>query len=290
MATETKSNDTKPAPTEAAGAPNPIDAIKAGTENPKAKQSGKDGAAAFANGIASGVDLLKSGAKVVTDTVGEISDKGVTEKAKEAAKKAQDAGATFNKEFDFGSLLGGVAGGLLAWVFGSIFGGGTIGTIFSVLLAIPMAMIGSNQFGDTINGWLGRPKSKDKLAAETSPAPQQQRAAQPAVSQAPAAQPVATLSNEQLLAMMEAAKANGHRTDVVQARLKSAGGLEFQTVAPGQAAAGLISKANLDAKLAQCSAAGQASAIQFAPDGRGDYSYGCAPKATAPAETSRSRG
>lgn len=116
--------------------------------------------------------------------------------------------SNFKENGSIGSILGGIIGLGGAWLAGNFFGGGIISTILMVALAIPMMLIGSDSIGGWINNWLGH---GDKSRGGDSPERSQSRTASVATQRAAAASPQQatpsftpsmTLTNEELLAMV----------------------------------------------------------------------------------------
>ncbi len=81
----------------------------------------------------------------------EAEAKKAKEKEKESGKKGN-----FWDDLPIGDILGALAGGFGGWTLGSMFGGGMLGTIIGGALAIGGALLGKQQFGGTIDGWIGR--------------------------------------------------------------------------------------------------------------------------------------
>lgn len=61
-----------------------------------------------------------------------------------------------------GNIIGMVLGVVGAWMLGNTFGGGGMwGTLLTLVLAIPMAILGSNSIGGWVNGMMGVKKNND---------------------------------------------------------------------------------------------------------------------------------
>lgn len=95
-----------------------------------------------------------------------------------------------------GGLLGGLLGLGGAWMIGSAFGGGMVGTIASVLLAIPLFLLGRKMGDNTLNGLMGRPSDAQRVEAGRGQSPHVAQAVAQQVTPTPSpAMPVPTVPN-----------------------------------------------------------------------------------------------
>ena len=92
------------------------------------------------------------------------------EKAKREADEKKD-----KKPLDVGSLIGGLVGAVMGWLLGNMAGGGGImGTLIGLGLTAGGVYMGKEAFGNTINGWLGRPTKKHNPKPELNLSQQKQ--------------------------------------------------------------------------------------------------------------------
>lgn len=241
-------------------------------------------------------DTAKAGAAAVGDAAKKANEAGIDGLAADARRRGEEA----NKSLNIGSLLGGLGGLLLTYIGAPIFSnllglGDFMGTFLMIALAIPMMIMGSSQFGDTINGWLGRPK-----AGEKAPSQAQGQAPAKAQAQGIAAQPTQAASlqatvipNEALVAMLEDAKSKGINANHVLFR-KGANGLvqpsviEIEKAPPAvqdlKTKGGVFPVATLQEAMDACKAQGKQHAVAFTPaEGDAVRPQGCVPKAAASA-------
>jgi hypothetical protein len=261
----------------------------------KAGRRDADRAVGAVSGAAAAVvDVAKEGASAVAQGAKKANEVGIDGMAADMQRR----GAEANKSLNIGSLLGGLGGLLLTYIGAPIFSnllglGDFMGTFVMIALAIPMMIMGSSQFGDTINGWLGRPKSSEKASSQAqgqAPAKAQAQGAAAQPSQA-AAVTTTVIPNEALVAMLEDAKSKGINANHVLFR-KGTNGLVQpmiidiekapQAVQDLKAKGGVFPVATLQEAMDICKAQGKAHAVGFAP-GEGDTvrPQGCVPKPAA---------
>lgn len=168
-----------------------------------------------------------------------------------------------------GKIIGGLLGIGGAWFLGSFFGGGVMSTILTIGLAIPLMLMGGNQLGGKINGWMGN-KPEVKAAAEKSEAPAIARTREAVTQTAPG--PVLTLSNEEMAAMVASVNhdrdaSNDNRMGRVSVYVTegpNGRALQARSVADSEAAdPGLITLEALRA-MAQATSSGPIKGISFA--------------------------
>lgn len=231
-------------------------------------------------------DTAKAGAAAVGNAAKKANEAGIDGMAADARRRGEEA----NKSLNIGSLLGGLGGLILAYVvvplITSFLGLGDIfGTLGMIMMAIPMMIMGSSQFGDTINGWLGRPKAGEK-------AKEQAQGAAPAKAQAQAAAaPVTTIPHEALVAMLADAKEKGLNANHVMFRKDTQGHVipslidiekAPQAVKNLKEKGGVIPVTTFKDAMDICQAKGFDHAIAFTPaEGDAVRPQGCVPKATA---------
>ena len=94
----------------------------------------------------------------------DASGKDEPEELDEHGKPKKSGIGAWFESLNAGGLIGGLLGVAGAWMVGSGFGGGIVGTVASVLLSLGGFFIGRKLGDEHINGWMGRPSSKDKEA------------------------------------------------------------------------------------------------------------------------------
>jgi len=139
----------------------------------------KEGRDAAARNHASGANPLAGAGSAVS---------GAADKTGDWFGKTWDsiknAFGDMSKEGGVGSILGAIIGLGGAWFAGNFMGGGVMGTILTIALAVPLSIIGSDKIGGMINGWMGvAPKPVQATPARETPAAA--RTASPARDTAP---------------------------------------------------------------------------------------------------------
>jgi hypothetical protein len=258
------------------------------SERQAAEAAGRRDADKVVGAVKSAVDTAKAGAAFVGDTAKKANEVGIDGMAADARRRGEEA----NKSLNIGSLLGGLGGLILAYIgapmVASFLGLGDIfGTLGMIMMAIPMMIMGSSQFGDTINGWLGRPKAGESTKVQA-------QGAAPAKAQAQAAvAPVTTIPHEALVAMLADAKEKGLNANHVMFRKDTQGHVipslidiekAPQAVKNLKEKGGVIPVTTFKDAMDICQAKGFDHAIAFTPaEGDAVRPQGCVPKATASA-------
>lgn len=241
------------------------------------------------------VDTAKAGADALGAAARTAKETGIDGMAADARRRGEEA----NKSLNIGSLLGGLGGLILAYIgapmVASFLGlGDVFGTLGMIMMAIPMMIMGSSQFGGWINEKLGRshPAENIKMRAHDAPAHAQAAAPAKAPAQAAAA-PVTTIPHEALVAMLADAKGKGLDANHVMFRKDAQGKVipslidiekAPQVVKDLKEKGGVIPVTTFKDAMDVCQAKGFQHAVAFVPaEGDAVRPQGCVPKAAASA-------